>query len=135
MLRLEDFGLVMREIYDFFFDAKTHLCGWGLKRLDDMLRPAAMSGLVSDMITASMARHSRVLVENRYHNGHPDPRTPATPTALHRVGGASPRRSFRLLRLSACTTAARYCDFPLNVMSVRSGKRKNCFAPKGMHSR
>ena len=31
-----------------------------------------MSGLISDMITASMAQHSRVLVENRYHNGHPD---------------------------------------------------------------
>ena len=37
-----------------------------------MLRPAAMSGLISDMVSASMARHSRVLVENQYHNGHPD---------------------------------------------------------------
>ena len=44
----------------------------GLKRLDDMLRPAAMSGLLSDMITASMASHSRVLTENSYFNGHPD---------------------------------------------------------------
>lgn len=33
---------------------------------------AAMSGLISDMISASMAQHSRTLVENRYHNGHPD---------------------------------------------------------------
>ncbi len=72
MLRLEDFGLVMQDIYDFFFDVNTHLSAKGLKRLDDMLRPAAMSGLVSDMVTASMARHSRVLVENRHHNGHPD---------------------------------------------------------------
>ena len=31
-----------------------------------------MSGLISDMMTASMARHARALVENRYHNGHPD---------------------------------------------------------------
>lgn len=31
-----------------------------------------MSGLISDMVTASMAQHSRVLVENTYHNGHPD---------------------------------------------------------------
>ena len=44
----------------------------GIKRLDEMLRPAAMSGLISDMITASMAQHSRTLVENQYHNGHPD---------------------------------------------------------------
>ena len=71
-LRLEDFGLVMQYIYDFFFDVNTHLFNKGLKRLDEMLRPAAMSGLISDMITASMAQHSRVLVENRYHNGHPD---------------------------------------------------------------
>ncbi len=72
MLRLEDFGLVMQDIYDFFFDANTYLSDRRLKRLDDMLRPAAMSGLISDMITASMARHSRVLVENRYHKRHPD---------------------------------------------------------------
>ena len=72
MLRLEDFGLVMQDVYDFFFDVNTHLSERGLKRFDEMLRPAAMSGLLSDMITASMARHSRVLVENRYHNGHPD---------------------------------------------------------------
>ncbi len=72
LLRLEDFGLVMQDVYDFFFDVNTYLSNSGQKRLDDMLRPAAMSGLLSDMITASMARHSRVLVENRYHNGHPD---------------------------------------------------------------
>ncbi|MDE0476401.1 MAG: hypothetical protein F4092_14215 [Rhodospirillaceae bacterium] len=72
MLRREDFGLVMQDVYDFFFDVNRHLVDRGLNRLDDMLRPAAMSGLISDMITASMARHSRVLVENRYHNGHPD---------------------------------------------------------------
>lgn len=31
-----------------------------------------MSGLLSDMLTASMAKHSRTLTENRYFNGHPD---------------------------------------------------------------
>ena len=31
-----------------------------------------MSGLLSDMLTASLARHSRALVENTYFNGHPD---------------------------------------------------------------
>lgn len=71
-LRREDFALVMQDVYDFFFDVNAHLFNKGIKRLDDMLRPAAMSGLISDMIAASMARHSRVLVENRYHNGHPD---------------------------------------------------------------
>lgn len=37
-----------------------------------MLRPAIMSGFLSDMLTASLAKHSRVLKENQYHNGHPD---------------------------------------------------------------
>lgn len=62
----------MQDIYDFFYDVNTLLLGRGLARLDDMLRPAAMSGILSDMITASMAKQSRVLVENTYHNGHPD---------------------------------------------------------------
>jgi hypothetical protein len=31
-----------------------------------------MSGLLSDMLTASLAKHSRVLTENHYFNGHPD---------------------------------------------------------------
>ena len=71
-LRVEDFSMVMQDLYDFFFDVNSHLANRGIRRLDDMLRPAAMSGLISDMVTASMARHARVLVENRYHNGHPD---------------------------------------------------------------
>jgi hypothetical protein len=71
-LRVEDFALAMQDVYDFFSDVNERLQGKGLSRLDDMLRPAAMSGIISDMITASLARHSRVLVENRHFNGHPD---------------------------------------------------------------
>ncbi len=37
-----------------------------------MLRPAIMSGVLSDMLTASLASHSRTLTTNRYFNGHPD---------------------------------------------------------------
>jgi hypothetical protein len=71
-LRLQDFEMAMQDVYDFFYDVNSHLAGRGLQRLDDMLRPAIMSGLLSDMLTASLAKHSRVLVENRYFNGHPD---------------------------------------------------------------
>lgn len=71
-LRLKDFELAMLDIYDFFFDVNKVLLAKGLHRLDDMLRPAAMSGMLSDMLTASMARHSRVLRENTHFNGHPD---------------------------------------------------------------
>ena len=71
-LRLQDFQIAMQDVYDFFFDVNTMLAGKGLQRLDDMLRPAIMSGVISDMLTASLANHSRVLTENRYFNGHPD---------------------------------------------------------------
>ncbi len=71
-LRLLDFQTAIHDIYDFFYDVNTHLLSKGLQRLDDMLRPAIMSGMVSDMLTASLARHSRTLTENHYHNGHPD---------------------------------------------------------------
>ena len=71
-LRLEDFKLAIQDVYDFFFDVNFRLVEKGLDRLDDMLRPAIMSGVLSDMLTASLAKHSRSLVENRYFNGHPD---------------------------------------------------------------
>ena len=31
-----------------------------------------MSGLISDMLTSSLAKDSRTLVQNQYFNGHPD---------------------------------------------------------------
>ena len=71
-LRLPDFQMAMQDVYDFFYDVNAHLVGKGLKRLDEMLRPAIMSGVLSDMLTASMAKHSRILTENRYFNGHLD---------------------------------------------------------------
>jgi hypothetical protein len=71
-LRLKDFELAMQDVYDFFYDVNLLLIRKGLQRLDDMLRPAIMSGVLSDMLTASLAKHSRVLVQNKYFNGHPD---------------------------------------------------------------
>jgi len=71
-LRLKDFEIAMQDIYDFFYDVNSHLAKKGLQRLDDMLRPAIMSGVLSDMLAASLAKHSRVLKENQYPNGHPD---------------------------------------------------------------
>lgn len=71
-LRPQDFQMAMQDVYDFFYDVNSHLARKGLQRLDDMLRPAIMSGLLSDMLTASLAKHSRVLTENLYFNGHPD---------------------------------------------------------------
>jgi len=71
-LRIGDFQLAMQDAYDFFFDVNSALANRGLGRFDDMLRPAAMSGILSDMLTASLAKHARALTENKYFNGHPD---------------------------------------------------------------
>ena len=71
-LRIDDFRLTMQDVYDFFGDVNSGLVAKGLDRLDDTLRPAIMSGVLSDMLTARLAKHSRTLVVNGYFNGHPD---------------------------------------------------------------
>ena len=71
-LRREDFEIAMQDVYDLFFDVNGSLLEKGLERLEDFLRPAIMSGLLSDLLTASMAKHARALTQNNYFNGHPD---------------------------------------------------------------
>ncbi len=71
-LRLQDFEIAMQDVYDLFFDLNSGLLEKGLERLDDFLRPAIMSGLISDLLTASIAKHARALTINAYFNGHPD---------------------------------------------------------------
>lgn len=71
-LRRDDFSIAMQDVYDYFYDVNVLMAHKGLARLEVMLRPAIMSGMLSDMLTASMAKHSRTLTENRHHNGHPD---------------------------------------------------------------
>lgn len=71
-LRLQDFEIAMQDVYDLFYDLNSGLINKGLQRLDDFLRPAIMSGLISDLLTASIAKHARSLTINAYFNGHPD---------------------------------------------------------------
>ena len=62
----------MQDVYDLFHDVNSLLVARGLRRLEDMLLPAAMSGVVSDLLAASLANHARTLTQNRHFNGHPD---------------------------------------------------------------
>jgi hypothetical protein len=71
-LRTADVKLAMQDVYDFFFDVNTFLIRRNLPRLEDSMRRANFSGLISDALTASVAKHSRSLTANRFHNGHPD---------------------------------------------------------------
>jgi hypothetical protein len=71
-LRNSDFRSAMQDIYDFLHDTNQFLVDKGLPRLDDTVRAANMSGLLSDMLTDSMAKHARNMARNRFHNKHPD---------------------------------------------------------------
>jgi len=72
LLRQIDFESSMQDVYDFFYEVNSLFQTKGLPRFDDELRPAIMSGMLSDMLTVSLAKHSRILTPNHYHNGHPD---------------------------------------------------------------
>ena len=71
-LRLKDFEIAMQDVYDFFADVNELFAVKGLPRLDDVLRPAILSGMLSDMLTSSLSKHCRSLTQNQYFNGHPD---------------------------------------------------------------
>ncbi len=71
-LREDDFLLAMQDAYDLLFDINTALLGRNLPRLEEVVRPAGFSGILSDAAVAAMAKHARVLTGNRFHNGHPD---------------------------------------------------------------
>ena len=71
-LRLQDFHMAMQDVYDFLYDVDSHLVARSLRRFEGMLRPAILSGILSDLLTNNLARHSRSLTENTYFNGHPD---------------------------------------------------------------
>jgi hypothetical protein len=71
-LRAIDFKMAMQDVYDFLYDVNAFLDERRLGRFEEMLRPASMSGFLSDMITASLATKSRSLTANQYFNGHPD---------------------------------------------------------------
>ena len=71
-LRLPDFQMAMQDVYDFLYDVDSNLVARSLPRFESMLRPAILSGILSDLLTSNLARHSRSLTENTYFNGHPD---------------------------------------------------------------
>lgn len=71
-LRLVDFEIAMQDVYDLFRDINGLLLERGLNRLEETFRPAAMSGFISDLLTASLSNHARSLTANQHFNGHPD---------------------------------------------------------------
>lgn len=59
-------------MYDFFELVNTALSAKGFEWIENLVQPAAISTMTSDMATEALARFSQLLVVNGYHNGHPD---------------------------------------------------------------
>ena len=88
-LRIEDFRLAMLDVYDLLHDINQALLTRGVGRFEETVNAFAFSGMLSDMLPASLASHSRGLTENQLPNGHPDliPKS-ADPESGARVGDA-----------------------------------------------
>jgi hypothetical protein len=71
-LRLGDFSTAMDDIYVLLGNINDGLTSRGLLRIEESVRGAIYSGLLSDMLAAALAKHSLGLVKNAYYNGHPD---------------------------------------------------------------
>lgn len=71
-LRLRDFEGALGDLYDLLYDINVSQLDKGLRRIEETVRPAIFSGIVSDVLAAALAKHSRTLTTNQFHNGHPD---------------------------------------------------------------
>jgi hypothetical protein len=66
------FDSTLESMYDFFQLVNTALSQRGMEWIENLVQPAAISTMTSDMAAAAVARYSNLLVVNRHHNGHPD---------------------------------------------------------------
>lgn len=72
-LRLADFEMAMDDVYVMLWNVNEALTSRGLLRIEESVRGAVFSGLLSDVISAALAKHSLGLVRNQYPaNPHPD---------------------------------------------------------------
>lgn len=62
----------MGEFLDFLGFVNAQLRTKDIARFETLLMPANFSSMVGEFMVAGIAKHSGVLVKNRYHNGHPD---------------------------------------------------------------
>jgi hypothetical protein len=83
----------MQDFIEFLSLIDTQLHAKRMGRLENMLMQANFSSIVSEMMTASIPKHCKTVVKNRFHNGHPDilpaNKYPDDPMAVRvKVGGA-----------------------------------------------
>ena len=71
-LRADVFAIAMSDIYELLATINASLMSRGLLRIEESVRGAVFSGLLSDLVTVSLASHANGLTKNTFHNGHPD---------------------------------------------------------------
>lgn len=71
-LKPEVFSIAMDDIYEMLATANEALIDRGLLRLEESVRGAIYSGLLSDLMAEAIANHAGGLTKNEYPNGHPD---------------------------------------------------------------
>lgn len=62
----------MNDFLQFLGFINQQLHSQGMDRLESILMPASFSGLVGEFMVSSIPRYCSGLVQNHYHNGHPD---------------------------------------------------------------
>jgi hypothetical protein len=71
-LRPQDVLRMVEDLHELLHDLNVQLDSKGYDRLEELLDPAGFSGLVSRSVVDGIAKFSRSLVKNAYHNGYPD---------------------------------------------------------------
>ncbi|MDP1662690.1 MAG: hypothetical protein Q8L55_12320 [Phycisphaerales bacterium] len=67
-----DIKKAMDEFLDFLTFLNTQLGTRDMPRLEGFLMSANFSSIVGEFMGASLPKHSKTVVKNTYHNGHPD---------------------------------------------------------------
>jgi hypothetical protein len=63
---------LVEDLHDLLHDINRMLVDRGYERMEELLDPAGFSGFISRTIVDRIARLSRALERNLYHNGYPD---------------------------------------------------------------
>lgn len=71
-LTIDHVRLAMQDFLNFISFINQQLVTQGIQRLEDIVMPANFSSVVGEFVKAGISRHCPMLVQNRYHNGHPD---------------------------------------------------------------
>lgn len=68
----EHIRAAMQDFIEFLTVIDTQLHAKGMGRLENLLMQANFSSMVGELICASIPKHCKTVVKNRFHNGHPD---------------------------------------------------------------